>query len=56
MQKIPEPGTNCKRIFKCRFSNFTASPFTEKGRHGYIGEQEYFIALIIKNILLIKGR
>ena len=36
MRKIAEPGTNCKRISKWCFSNFTASPSTEKSRHGYI--------------------
>ena len=30
MRKIAEPGTNCKRISKWCFSNFTVSPLTEK--------------------------
>jgi hypothetical protein len=28
--KVAEPGTNCKRISKWFFSNFNASPLTEK--------------------------
>jgi hypothetical protein len=30
MRKISEPGRNCKRISKWCFSNFNASPLTEK--------------------------
>ena len=30
MRKITEPGTNCKRISKWFFSNFSASPLTPK--------------------------
>ena len=45
MIKIAEPGTNSKEFFKWHFSNFTASPLTEKSHHGYIEDKVYFIAL-----------
>jgi hypothetical protein len=47
MIKIAEQGTKCKIISKWWFSNFTASPLTEKSRHGYIEDKVYFLTFII---------